>query len=279
MAETSSGGCVRFAARSVASTRASASSSATVSVPSGCVPDSTWRNASATGINGISGLLRTPVAGLAAALFQKADALDAHAFLDRLDHVVDGQARDRHGGQRLHLDPGLAVDLDGRLYPVTGQGVLRIDLDLDLGDRQRMAERDERMRALGRHDAGEPRGAEHVALERVAGDDALERVLAHGDMALGDRDALGLRLAGDVHHARFAALVDVAERRLRGWRGRLAAPRRLGLAGHARHSAAAVWRASRARVAAATSAWRIRLSPMRKVEIPTFARRARSAGA
>ena len=37
-------------------------------------------------------------------------------------------------------------------------------------------------------------------------------------------------------------------------------------------------RASSARVAAATSFWRIRLSPTRKVEMPTAASRARSAG-
>src|SRR6185312_3366144 len=85
---------------------------------------------------------------------------------------------------------------------------------------------------LGRHDAGEPRRAEHVALERVAGDDAVERLLAHDDTALGDGDALGLRLAGDVDHARLTALVDVTERWLlrRGGR-RLAAPRRRCLAG------------------------------------------------
>jgi hypothetical protein len=92
--------------------------------------------------------------------------------------------------------------------------MLRVDLDLDLGDRQRMAERDERMRALGRHDAGEPRGAEHVAFKRVAGDDPVERLLAHDDVAFGDGGALGLRLAGHVDHAGFAALIDVTERGL-----------------------------------------------------------------
>src|SRR3569833_3843400 len=135
MAETSFGGCVRLAARSVARTRPSASSSATVSVGKGSAPASTCRRASATGINGMSGFPRLPVAGLAAALLQEADALDAHAFLDRLDHVVDGQARDRDGGQRFHLDAGLAGHLYGRLHAITGQGVFRIDLDLDLGDR------------------------------------------------------------------------------------------------------------------------------------------------
>ena len=39
-------------------------------------------------------------------------AFDANAALDRLDHVVDRQTRDRHRGQRLHLDAGRAGDLD-----------------------------------------------------------------------------------------------------------------------------------------------------------------------
>src|SRR6201995_2970668 len=41
------------------------------------------------------------------------NAFDAHAALGRLDHVVDGEAGDRHRCQRLHLDAGRARHLDG----------------------------------------------------------------------------------------------------------------------------------------------------------------------
>src|SRR5512143_2494949 len=100
MAETAAGGCVRCAARSAVSTRPWPSCSATVSAGNGSAPASTRCNASATGINAMILRLRAVVAGLAAALLQQADALDAHAALDRLDHVVDGQAGDRHRGER-----------------------------------------------------------------------------------------------------------------------------------------------------------------------------------
>src|SRR6185312_11574827 len=55
------GGCVRLAARSAASTRPNASSSATVSVPSGSAPATTWRSASATGISAIVGPSKIPL--------------------------------------------------------------------------------------------------------------------------------------------------------------------------------------------------------------------------
>ena len=56
-----------------------------------------------------------------------------------------------------------------------GQRVVGRDVDADLGQRQRMAERDQFVGALGRHDAGDARGAEDVALLGVAGEDQLER--------------------------------------------------------------------------------------------------------
>ena len=89
------------------------------------------------------------------------------------------QAGDRHGGQRLHLDAGLAGDLDGRAARTKpGQRRVRLDVDRDLGERQRMAERDQLVRALGRHDAGDAGGAEHVALLGVAVEHDVERLRA-----------------------------------------------------------------------------------------------------
>ena len=51
-------------------------------------------------------------------------------------------------------------------------------VDRDRGQRQRVAQRDQVGGALRRHDAGEPRDREHVALGDVAGADALERLRA-----------------------------------------------------------------------------------------------------
>ena len=59
--------------------------------------------------------------GLAALFLNEMNAFDADAALGRLDHVVDREARDRHRGQRLHLDTGWARDLDGSANDAAGQ--------------------------------------------------------------------------------------------------------------------------------------------------------------
>ena len=64
---------------------------------------------------------------------QQADALDPHAAVDRLDHVVDRQAGDRDGGQRLHLDAGLARrPSTSARHADAGQRLVELALDLHL---------------------------------------------------------------------------------------------------------------------------------------------------
>src|SRR3954454_6532913 len=125
-----------------------------------------------------------------------------------------------------------------------------------------MAERDQFAGAFGRHDAGDARRAQHVALFGVAGEHELERLRAHHDAPLGDRDPLGRGFLRNIDHTGLPASADVRE--------------------CFRHYSAADIRRSRASsalVAAETSFCRIRLSPIRKVDTPTFSRRPRSAGA
>src|SRR6266852_6027796 len=106
MEDRSAGGWVRRAASVPASTRPCASPIGISSVGRVVTPSSTRASASSTEISAISAL-RAPRTRRAAGFFQKSDALDPHATLDRLHHVVDGETRDRYGGERLHLDAGL----------------------------------------------------------------------------------------------------------------------------------------------------------------------------
>ena len=115
------------------------------------------------------------MAGFAAGFFQKPDAFDTHAALDRLHHVIDGQAGDRRRRQRLHLDAGRPRHLHGRGHVNARQRGIGLEFDETLRQRQRMTERDQFMRALCRHDAGDARGAEYVALLCIAGHDEIER--------------------------------------------------------------------------------------------------------
>src|SRR5437667_5993496 len=70
--------------------------------------------------------------GRAALFLDEMNALDVDAALGRLDHVVDRQARDRHRGQRLHLDAGRSGDLDACPYDAAGQFFIRRDVERDL---------------------------------------------------------------------------------------------------------------------------------------------------
>src|ERR1700694_463850 len=168
MAERAAGGCERRAARSAASTRPLASAIGMVSDGSGSTPSSTRESASSTERSAISVLGRLVDARLAAALLEEPDRLDAHAAFERLGHVVDRETGDRDRGERLHLHAGPSGHLGGGANDQAGQVAIGLDLDLHLGERERMAERDQLMGALGGEDAGNARLAEHVALPGIA---------------------------------------------------------------------------------------------------------------
>src|SRR5262245_6495389 len=112
-----------------------------------------------------------PCPALAARLGDQADALDLDAALDPLDHVVDGQRRDRGGGHRLHLDAGLGRG--GRLGADAqhARGAVRCHRDDQIGQRQRMAERDELAGSLAAHDTRQLRHTQDIALRAPTVDD------------------------------------------------------------------------------------------------------------
>ena len=88
---------------------------------------------------------------------------------------------------------------------------LQLEIDGRLGDGQRMAQRDQLVRALGGHDAGDARGREHVALLGFALLDQRQRCRRHRDEAFRARGAMRHGLVGDVDHARLALLVEMGE--------------------------------------------------------------------
>ena len=118
------------------------------------------------------------------------------------------------------------------------------------------------MRALGRHDAGDAGGGEHVALRSISAQDQVQRLRRHGDETLGGGAPLRDRLLRDIDHARLAGLVQMAQ----AARGHCAASRCLTDAP-----------VRSVRVASATSACRIRLSPTRKAPTPDAASLVKSA--
>src|ERR1700733_3486575 len=123
------------------------------------------------------------------------------------------------------------------------------------------------MRALGGLDTGDAGSGEHVALFRVAPAHDRKSLRRHHHAAFGDGLTFGCGLCRNVDHADFAAAAQMGEL--------FCAPDH----GRYRAGASATLRVRRARVAAATSLCRIRLSPTRNVEMPALASLARSSGA
>src|SRR3954454_2969282 len=92
--------------------------------------------------SGAKGSVAVPVTRLASRLVQQRDALDRHALLDALDHVVDGERGDARGGQRLHLDAG-AVHR-ARLGRQRDRALVDVDagVAVDVRERELVAQRD-----------------------------------------------------------------------------------------------------------------------------------------
>src|SRR5262249_20690244 len=118
--------------------------------------------------------------------------------------------------------------------------------------------------ALGGHDAGNTRDRNNVPLalaREIIRQDHRQRTGMHDDLAFGDGNTFRHGLGADIDHAHVARHVDVGK----------------GALGHGQ-AAGTVAGARSVRVAAATSASRIRLSPTRYAPIPARFSRAMSAG-
>ena len=80
-----------------------------------------------------------------------------------------------------------------------------LEVDVDAGQRQLVAQRDQVAGALGGQDAGHPGGGQRVALGQSAGCDQLDDFGRGVQRARGDGGAFGGVLVGDVDHVRRAA--------------------------------------------------------------------------
>ena len=140
-----------------------------------------------------------------AALFHHADLADHHRLVERLQHVVDRERRDGDGGERFHLDAGARRGANARLDRVAV--LLARDLDVDVRQRKRMAQRNQIGRALGGDDAGEARGLERIAFLHLPCANRAQRRGAHRDAPARHGLARGLGLVADIDHAHPAALI------------------------------------------------------------------------
>src|SRR5665213_189472 len=191
----------------------------------------------------------------AAGFRHKTNALDHGAAIDRFHHVVDSKRRDAGGGERFHFHAGLSGRFDHGENAYGASLSQRFEIDARLRDRDGMAERDEFGCLFGSHDARDACRREHIALGSAPRNNSFVSLCRQDDEGFGGGFALGRSLGRNIDHARRAFFIEMRE-----------------LA----HEA--MLAPINAFVAAATSACRIRLSPMRKVVTPISASRLRSAG-
>ena len=74
-----------------------------------------------------------------------------------------------------------------------------------------MAKRDEFRRLFCGHDAGEAGDTENIALRNIAVQDEPERFRHHGHATGGHSLTQGIRLSGDVNHARRAVVIKMGQ--------------------------------------------------------------------
>jgi hypothetical protein len=142
-------------------------------------------------------------------LIHHANFRDDHRLVDRLAHVVKRERRYTDARQRLHLDAGLgfglnrAGDFDG-VCP-------NAKIDLDLVQRQRMAERNEIGRPLDGLNARYPRHAQHVSFRKRFLFQQPDSGRLTKELALRRRPAKNHGFAAHIDHGRRSFRIKMAE--------------------------------------------------------------------
>src|SRR5699024_1473733 len=144
-------------------------------------------------------VIDAPIPGLAAGLRQHPQARDLGVLIHGLDHVVHRQSRAAHRGERLHLHARDTAGLHRRNNPHRGfrLGDL-LEVDSDLAQWQRVAQRNDLRGLLRTHDPGDTRHRQRIPL-RQAGLVAVPILEDHGEDVLpGPQEALRRRGAGGL---------------------------------------------------------------------------------
>ncbi len=148
----------------------------------------------------------------AAAFLQQPYFPNDHAAVDRFTHVVDRQQCDLGGGQGFHFDAGLTVGFDRRL--TTNPIVLgfRLQFNVDMGNRQRMAQWNQVGGFFAGHDACDTGDSEYIPLLVAALKDHRKGLRLHADTPFGDGPAPALGFVADIDHVRFPGAIEMTER-------------------------------------------------------------------
>ena len=90
-----------------------------------------------------------------------------------------------------------------------GQGAVHVDVQYDLGNGQGMAQRDQAGGLFGRHDPGQPRHTQNIALFCTARSSQIKGRGGHGDRPGCNGNSIGDFLVTDIDHMGGTAFVKV----------------------------------------------------------------------
>ncbi len=158
-------------------------------------------------------LIRAKGAAFSAGFLQKLDFADAHCFVRRFQHIVNGQQRRANAGERFHFRARFCAQAHGDFAAQDAFFFVGKKLRLRVFQLQRMAKRNPFRRALDGAYRGDARDRQNIALFRRALAQQGERLRRHSDFAARAGDSARGFFAADIHHARGAGGIQMAEPR------------------------------------------------------------------
>ena len=152
--------------------------------------------------------------GTATGFLYQANGAYGHPSIHCLAHIINRQQGNGYRRQRFHFHPGSGTGADRCLTGDTGcNGVFRFrrERQIDMRDRQRMAQWHQISRSFGSHQAGDTRYAQHIAFAVSAGENQLQRFRLHKNASLGNSATVGFGLIAYIDHMRFAGAIEMIE--------------------------------------------------------------------
>jgi len=143
------------------------------------------------------------MAALPAGFLEQTHVFDDDTFVDRFEHVVEGERRDAHGNHRLHLNTSLSARSRARLDDERFV-VLPGESHIDVREWKRMRERNQRTGLLRGHDPRDLRGGKGVTFAERRFVDRAPDARTDANARLRTRGTYRDALPGDIDHRNAA---------------------------------------------------------------------------
>lgn len=152
-----------------------------------------------------------PLARLSASFSHQTNIEYAHTAIHSLAHIVNSEEGNRYCGQSFHFNAG---STDGFRYGLAVHHQLvrmQCKVDSNMGQGQRMAQRNQIGCAFCTHDSSQSSDREYIPFFLPARRDRLKGVFGHADTTGRHRDASRFLLRRNPDHMRLAGIVKMGK--------------------------------------------------------------------